>query len=488
MAPNPSPRSAKPMNKFSRGGPIVVWFRQDLRVSDQAALYAASQTAAPIIPLFILDEKPAAQWTTGSASLWWLEGSLAELDLSLKSINSRLILRRGKPQDVLNNLLDEIDAQAVYFTRRYEPANAAEDESVSENLRKKGIECRRFGGSLLFEPEAIQKKTGGAFRVFTPFYRTCLAMETVRDVLPAPKRLMAPATWPKSERLKNWNLRPIKSNWDAGFKDRWRPGTDQAFATLQDFTKCRISEYTEDRNRPDRKGTSELSPYLHYGELSPRQLWNFIVRFDGSQQNITHDNVSFLRELIWREFSYHLLWHWPHITDLPFNKNFEGFPWRNDERAFKAWQSGNTGYPIVDAGMRQLWKTGWMHNRVRMVVASFLTKHLLIPWQEGARWFWDTLVDADLANNSASWQWVAGCGADASPYFRIFNPILQGQKFDPQGIYVRQWIPELAELPNRYIHIPWESGVRVFGYPDPLVEHKFARRRALDAYAKITVR
>jgi deoxyribodipyrimidine photo-lyase len=476
------------MNKISESGPIIVWFRQDLRISDHAALHAASQTGAPIIPLFILDKKSDAQWTTGRASLWWLEGSLRELNIALKSLNSRLILRRGKPQNVLDNLLDEITAQAVYFTRRYEPENAAEDQSISEHLRDKGIECRRFSGSLLFEPDAIAKKTGGAFRVFTPFYKTCLAMETVKNTLPAPKNLMAPETWPKSERLKHWKLRPIKSNGDAGFKDRWRPGTVQAYDVLKEFTGCRISKYTEDRNRPDRKGTSGLSPYLHFGEISPREIWNFVTRPDGLKEEVTNGNVSFLRELIWREFSYHLLWHWPHITHLPFNKNFEGFPWRDDERALKAWQSGSTGYPIVDAGMRELWQTGWMHNRVRMVVASFLTKHLLIPWQEGARWFWDTLVDADLANNSASWQWVAGCGADASPYFRIFNPILQGQKFDPQGRYVRQWVPELADLPNRYIHVPWESGTRIFGYPAPLVEHQFARRRALDSYAKITVR
>ena len=474
------------MNKISQSGPIIVWFRQDLRISDHAALHAASQTAAPIIPLFILDDKSDAQWAAGRASLWWLEGSLTGLDVALKSLNSQLILRRGKPQDVLDNLLDEIDAQAVYFTRRYEPENAAEDQSVSDHLRDKGIECRRFGGSLLFEPEAIEKKTGGAFRVFTPFYRTCLTMETIKDALPAPKELIAPEIWPKSERLKFWNLRPVKSNWDAAFKNRWQPGTAQAFGMLEKFTRFRISKYTEDRNRPDRKGTSELSPYLHYGEISPREIWNFVTRLNDLNENNTNGNVSFLRELIWREFSYHLLWHWPHITDLPFNKNFKGFLWRDDERALKAWQSGNTGYPIVDAGMRQLWQTGWMHNRVRMVVASFLTKHLLIPWQEGARWFWDTLVDADLANNSASWQWVAGCGADASPYFRIFNPILQGRKFDPEGSYVRQWVPELAELPNRYIHAPWGSGTRIAGYPEPIVEHQFARRRALDAYAAIT--
>ena len=256
------PGSVKEMNKLSHDGPIILWFRQDLRIADHAALYAASQTAAPVIPLFILDDKSDGQWTAGRASLWWLEGSLAELDVALKSLNSQLILRRGKPQDVLDNLLDEIDAQAVYFTRRYEPANAAEDESVSDHLRDKGIECRRFGGSLLFEPEAIEKKTGGPFKVFTPFYRTCLAMETIKDALPAPKKLIAPEIWPKSERLKHWNLRPVKLNWDAGLKNRWRPGAVQACGMLKEFTKCRISKYTEDRNRPDRKGTSALSPYL----------------------------------------------------------------------------------------------------------------------------------------------------------------------------------------------------------------------------------
>jgi len=476
------------MPSISQADPIILWFRQDLRISDHAALNAASQSGAPVIPLFIYGEQTPGDWKPGGASRWWLEGSLAELDNALQTMQSRLILRRGRAQDVLASLVDETGAKEIYFTRRYEPENAAEEKIIAEHLTEKGIECRRFGGSLLFEPEAVKTKSGTPFRVFTPFYKACLAMESVRDPVPAPGKLTPPKTWPKSEQLNNWALRPTAPNWASGFKEHWQPGTTGAFSKLNDFVEDRLATYDKDRDRPDRKGTSALSPHLHYGEISPREIWHFIHQSTDTQENTRKGRTSYLRELVWREFSYHLLWHWPHITESSFNNKFADFPWREDQQAVEAWQSGKTGYPIVDAGMRQLWQTGWMHNRVRMIVASFLTKHLLIPWQEGARWFWDTLVDADLANNSASWQWVAGSGADASPYFRIFNPILQGQKFDPEGTYVRKWVPEIAELPDKHVHAPWESGVRIEGYPEPLVDHKWARQRALDAYAELKAR
>jgi len=468
--------------------PVIVWFRQDLRTTDHAALHAASQCGAPVVPLFIYDEQTPGRWTPGGASLWWLEGSLAELDNALQTMQSRLILRRGQALDVLASVVDEIGAKEIYFTRRYESENAAEEKIISEYLMDKGIECRRFGGALLFEPEAVKTKSGDPFRVFTPFYKACLAMEPVRDPLPAPDKLAPPKKWPRSDELKDWALRPTDPNWASGWEEYWQPGTAGAFSRLNDFVGDRLGAYDEDRDRPDRDGTSALSPHLHYGEISPRQLWQFVHRAADAQENAPKGRTAYLRELVWRDFSYHLLWHWPHITESPFNNRFADFPWRQDKETLEAWRSGKTGYPIVDAGMRQLWQTGWMHNRVRMIVASFLTKHLLIPWQEGARWFWDTLVDADLANNSASWQWVAGSGADASPYFRIFNPILQGQKFDPHGTYVRKWVPEIAELSDKHVHAPWESGVRIEGYPEPLVDHKWARQRALDAYAELKAR
>ena len=476
------------MPSITQADPIIVWFRQDLRVSDHAALNAASQSGAPIIPLFIFDEQTLGEWKPGGASLWWLKGSLAELDSTLKTMNSRLILRRGRARDVLASLSDEIGATAIYLTRCYEPKNVAEEKNIADHLTAKGIECRRFGGALLFEPEAVKTKSGTPFRVFTHFYKACLAMDPVRDPLPSPDKLTLPGTWPKSEQLKDWALRPTAPDWASGLQERWQPGTTGAFSRLNDFIDDRLAAYDEDRDRLDRDGTSALSPHLHYGEISSREIWHFIHRSTDIQENSHRGRTSYLRELVWREFSYHLLWHWPHITETPFNNSFAHFPWREDQEALKAWQLGKTGYPIVDAGMRQLWRTGWMHNRVRMIVASFLTKHLLIPWQEGARWFWNTLVDADLANNSASWQWVAGSGADASPYFRIFNPILQGQKFDPEGAYIRQWVPEIAELSNKYIHAPWESGVEIESYPVPMVDHRWARQRALDAYAELKAR
>ena len=464
--------------------PVILWFRQDLRVVDHPALNAAVQSAAPVIPLYILDDETPGRWRPGGASRWWLEDSLAALDADLRERGSRLILRRGKATDVLRRVADETAAAGVYFTRRYEPSHAEEEAAVARDLKERGLACRRFGGSLLFEPEDLRSKAGAPFRVFTPFYRACLARDGIAAPLPAPTKIAPPPDWPASDRLEDWGLRPRSPNWAKGFSPTWRPGTAGAVARLEAFLDESLADYAEGRDRPDRKGTSGLSPHLHFGEIGPRQLWHRTNHESAVRENTEPGGRSFLRELVWREFCTHLLHHWPDMTDAPFNSSFAGFPWRENDAALEAWQKGETGYPIVDAGLRQLWATGWMHNRVRMVAASFLTKHLLIPWQEGARWFWDTLVDADLANNSAGWQWVAGCGADAAPYFRIFNPVLQGRKFDPDGAYVRRWVPELEGLPASAVHAPWESDRRVSGYPEPIVDHKTARHLALAAYAE----
>lgn len=449
---------------------------------DHPALTAAVQSGAPVIPLFIFDDETAGSWTPGAASRWWLEGSLLALDTDLRSRGSRLILRRGNALDVLARVALETGAAEIYFTRHYEPHFAAEELAVAAEFEQQGRMCRRFGGGVLFEPEAVRTKAGGPFRVFTPFYKACLAVNGIKDPLPAPTKIIAPKIWPDSEPLNDWRLRPTEPDWAGGLRDNWKQGAHEASTRLETFLEEGVCTYPADRDRPDRVGTSTLSPYLHFGEISPRQVWHRTRLWADIHAEAGKGSNAFLRELIWREFSYHLLHHFPHIADAPFNPVFGDFPWRDDAQALRAWQRGLTGYPIVDAGMRQLWQTGWMHNRVRMIVASFLTKHLLIPWQDGARWFWDTLVDSDLANNSASWQWVAGCGADASPYFRIFNPILQGRKFDPAGAYVRKWVPEIVDLPDRVIHAPWESGLEVDGYPSPIVDHRIARQRALAAY------
>jgi len=459
---------------------IVVWFRQDLRLADHPALSAAVAAGAPVLPVFVLDE--SGDWAPGGASRWWLHGSLAALDADLRARGSRLLLRRGPALDVLPRLLAEAGAGGLYFSRHYEPQQAASESRLAAMLAADGKDCRRFAGSLLFEPEAIRTRAGEPFRVFTPFYKACLAANEIRAPLPAPDSVPAPASWPVGERLEDWGLRPSAPDWAAGLRACWQPGSSGARARLDGFLADVAADYAVARDRPDRAGTSKLSPHLHFGELSPRQVWQRST-FDSDAGRGGEGTQAFLRQVIWREFCYHLLHHWPEIDAKPFNPGFAGFPWRDDPAALAAWQGGRTGYPIVDAGMRQLWQTGWMHNRVRMVVASFLTKHLLLPWQAGADWFWDTLVDADLANNAAGWQWVAGCGADAAPYFRIFNPVLQGRKFDPDGSYVRRWVPELAEVPTRIVHAPWEAGAEVPGYPAPIVEHRHARQRALDAYA-----
>ncbi len=478
------------MELSSSAPAALVWFRRDLRLADHPALYAAAESGASIVPVYILDDETAGEWRLGGASRWWLAQSLRALDKSLVRLGSRLILRRGPADEVLRQLIFETGAKAVYFTRGYEPYQRLLEEELEKTLPARR---RRFGGHVLFEPDTLANASGEPYRVHTPFYKALQQREPPGAALLSPAALPAPSRWPRSDGLADWGLEPTKPDWAGGLRETWTPGEMAAYARLRLFIDKSVSSYRDERNRPGSNSTSRLSPYLAFGEISPRQVWH-AVRAAGESAGASSLGEAYLREVAWREFSYHLLFHFPHLPGKAFKPEFGRFPFREDAHALSAWQEGRTGYPIVDAGMRQLWRTGWMHNRVRMIVASFLIKHLLLPWQAGEAWFWDTLVDADLANNSASWQWVAGSGADAAPYFRIFNPVLQGEKFDPQGDYVRSFCPELARLPDALIHKPWEAdegllatlGVKLGEtYPKPIVDHAEARRRALAAYELI---
>jgi len=474
--------------------PVIHWFRRDLRLADNPALAAAVAGGGPVIPLYVLDDETPERRAVGAAGRWWLHHSLRSLDGDLRRLGGALVLRRGRAEEAVSRLAGETAARAVHFTRGYAPGDAETESRLSDVLAVRGVACRHFAGSLLVEPEAVRTRSGGPFRVFTPFYRTCRAMR-VEAPLPPPSRLAAPTAWPASDRLEDWGLLPSKPDWSGGLKESWEAGEGAAQRRLDTFFDTALARYAADRDRPAKAGTSRLSPHLGFGEISPRDCWHRLalaVEVGGGA--FAADAESFLRELVWRDFSYHLLHCRPDLAEAPFRPEFAAFPWREDGAALAAWQHGLTGYPIVDAGMRELWQTGWMHNRVRMIAASFLVKDLLLPWQAGEAWFWDTLVDADPASNAANWQWVAGCGADAAPYFRIFNPTLQGEKFDSEGEYVKRWLPELAGLPAALVHRPWEAPVAVLAeagvtlgatYPHPLVDHAWARRRALDALAQM---
>ena len=464
--------------------PILLWFRNDLRLADNAALHAALQAGRPVVPVFVLEDEPTQPWQPGGASLWWLHHSLMALDQGLRRHGGYLVLRRGNTITELNRLFAETGATEIFTGYAPEPTARA----TERRLLRSGIPLRRFRTVTLFDPDTLRTHAGAPFSVYTPFSRAAFATGGPSPPLPAPKRIPVPAKQPPSDRLEEWDLLPTKPDWAGGLRKQWQPGEAGALNRLSDFLDDGLIDYAKRRDRPEIEGTSMLSPHLHFGEISPAQVWHAAATSGAPAAD------KFLRELLWREFSIHLLWHHPDLPDAPLRASFAKMPWRHDKAALKAWQRGLTGIPIVDAGMRQLWHIGWMHNRVRMLAASFLVKHLLLPWQDGEAWFWDTLVDADLANNSASWQWVAGCGADAAPYFRIFNPVLQGQKFDPEGAYVRAWVPELAKLDSTYIHAPWdapEMTLRYAGialgrtYPRPLVGLREGRARALEAFASI---
>ncbi len=466
----------------------IVWFRQDLRLADNPALTAAVHSGAPLVALYVLDDDAPGEWRLGSASRWWLHHSLHALAADLAKLGATLVLRRGRAEFVLEQLVEETGAGAVYWNRIYEPWAMRRDAEIKARLKGRGLHVESFNASLLFEPSQLRNKSGAPFRVFTPFWRACLAAPPPAPPLPAPQHL-APGPAVESERLADWRLLPTKPDWAGGLRESWTPGEAGAEARLRDFAKAGAAHYGDRRNdlgAPE--GVSRLAPHLRFGEISPGQVWHEVVRRAGDK------GAAYLRQLGWREFSYNLLVANPDLPEQGLDRAFDAFPWAEDAAGLAAWRRGVTGYPLVDAAMRELWRTGYMHNRARMIVASFLIKDLLIPWQEGERWFWDTLVDADLANNAAGWQWVAGCGADAAPYFRVFNPVLQGEKFDPDGAYVRRHVPELARLDAKYIHRPWEApagvlamaGVRLGEtYPRPIVDHGKARERALAVYAQL---
>jgi len=465
----------------SANAPCIVWFRQDFRLEDNPALSAAVKRGGPVIPIFIWSPEDEGRWRMGAASRWWLHYSLESLSKSLTALGAHLVIRDGSVASGLKELVEATGAEAVFWNRRWEPAAQKQEEAVQAMLKKQGVEGRAFNAALLFEPGEVLNGSGGPYKVFTPFYRACLAKGLPSRTQPAPEAIEGSRL--KGLKLEDLELLP-KIHWAGEIAKAWTPGEAGAQKQLDWFAHGPVADYMEERNRPDHEGVSRMSPHLHFGEIGPRQIVHRL-RGDVAQ--------GYLREVVWREFAHHMLHFYPETTDEPLHPEFVHFPWEKDVKGRHAWQKGLTGYPMVDAGMRQLWTTGWMHNRVRMIVASFLVKDLLIPWQSGAKWFWDTLVDADLANNTMGWQWTAGCGADAAPYFRIFNPVSQGEKFDPDGAYVREWVPELAKLPKEWIHKPWEAPAAVLEtagvslgetYPKPIVDHKFARGRALQALAR----
>ena len=476
--------------------PIIVWFRDDLRLSDHPALHAAADGGAPLLCLYVLDEesmsfRPSRGRPLGGASRWWLAQSLRSLQTSLSRRGQTLVLRKGAAAKVISDIAQEVQASAVHWIESEAPDQSAVERDVRTALEKIGVSACGFASDLLVRPTNIRNKDGRGLRVFTPFWKRVLGLGDPPQPLPAPKTLKAGPNIPSDE-LASWNLDPTHPDWAGGLRETWTSGESAAQKRLHDFLQNDIKGYSSLRDRPDRDGTSRLSPHLRFGEISPRQIW-YAANFAAAQRPAVAGDVGkFLSELGWREFSRHLLFDLPQLAEENLQSSFDAFPWRRDAKALRKWQRGQTGYPIVDAGMRELWHTGVMHNRVRMVVASFLVKHLLIDWRHGEKWFWDTLVDADPGSNPASWQWVAGSGADAAPYFRVFNPILQGEKFDPDGVYVSKWVPELAALPAKLIHQPWEAtpmelaaaGVTLGKtYPEPIVDHKAARARALAAYA-----
>ena len=471
---------------------MIVWFRLDLRLADNPALRAAVQTAARagIIPVYIWAPDEEAPFAPGAASRVWLHDSLRALSTALAARGSRLVLRVGPTLETLLELAEKTSARGVFWNRRYEPAVAPRDGRVDAALRARGLTTATDLGlpsaNLLWEPEALTTRAGQPFRMFTPFWQACRAQPFDPTPGPAPRKLPPPPRWPASVPLAALGLRP-RLEWDAGLRAAWSPGEAGARARLSRFVRLGLPWYARARDRPDLDASSRLSPHLHFGEIGPRAVWSAVARA-ATRRRI--DPSPFLRELAWREFAHHLLHHFPRSAEAPLRPAFLRFPWAPATSA-RAWRRGLTGYPLVDAGMRELWATGFMHNRVRMVAASFLVKHLLVRWQEGARHFWDTLVDADLADNTLGWQWCAGSGADAAPYFRIFNPVIQGRRFDPDGVYVSRWLPEIANLPPRFIHAPWLAPADVLAgagvtlgrtYPPPIVDHRWARARALAAF------
>jgi len=463
--------------------PTLFWFRDDLRLSDNPGLAAACESGAPLILLYVYDDSGDGPRLLGGAARWWLHHSLASLSADLAKLGQRLVLRRGPARRILPDIVRPTGVHRVVWNRRY--GTTALDNRIAAELEEAGCAASSTSANLLHEPGEVVSGKGEPFKVYSAFWRAARALDGIRSPVAHPTALPPPTERIDSESLDSLGLLPTRPDWSDGLQATWQPGEAGARARLDAFRSDRLEEYADRRDFPADAATSMLSPHLRFGEISPVQIWHAI-------SDAGADAAKFTAELGWREFAYHVLAEARDLHRANLREEFDRFPWRAPEPAvLRAWQRGRTGYPIVDAGMRQLWQTGWMHNRVRMVVASFLTKHLLINWRHGETWFWDTLVDADPANNPFGWQWVAGSGFDAQPYFRIFNPVLQGEKFDPDGAYVRRFVPEIAALPDRFIHRPWEampielrSAGLVLGrnYPRPIVDHAAARERALAAY------
>lgn len=471
------------------------WFRSDLRVTDNPALTAAS-AGESLACVFVEETNPTFR-ARGGARSWWLHGALEALAESIRARGGTLTILKGDSRVVIPALAQSLDCDLVTWNRRYGLREREDDAAIKATLGEAGIAARSFNGALLYEPWEIETKTGGPFRVFTPFWRACTLFREPAAPLPPPASLPPSPAIDSALPLASLELLPTQPDWAGGMRACWQPGEAGALATLERFLEHGFAGYAEYRDRPDRESTSRLSPYLASGELSPRQIWHAAAhaRLSAETRASGTDEAKFFAELGWREFSYHLLFHFPDFPTRNHQPRFDAFPWREDFTALTAWQKGLTGYPLVDAGMRELWQTGFIHNRVRMVVASFLAKHLMLDWRAGERWFFDTLVDADPASNAASWQWVAGSGADAAPYFRIFNPVLQGEKFDPEGEYVRRFVPELSRLSAKFIHRPWLAPKAVLtgagvvlgkDYPKPVVDHDAARARALAAFESLS--
>ena len=472
----------------------IVWFRRDLRLGDNPALSAAVSRGA-VVPVYIYAAEEEEPWAHGAASRAWLHRSLTVFVRRLKELGVQLNIFRGDSAAILQRIVSETEADAIYYNRRYEPEGVSRDRDVELALTAQGVPVRSFKSALIFDPHEIENRSGKPFRVFTPFYRHCLSRLPAATPARPPAKIEPAVKTPAAPlEVAALGLMPAQP-WADAMLSGWSPGEDGASREFELFLQSAVDRYPRNRDVPGVRGVSRLSPHLHHGELSPRTVVAAVREVEQSGNASERKGAEgFLRQIIWREFASHLLFHFPTLASKPFDKRFDNFPWRADPGGYAAWTRGLTGYPLVDAGMRELWATGWMHNRVRMVAASFLTKHLLIHWRQGARWFWDTLVDADLANNTLGWQWTAGCGIDPAPYFRIFNPVAQGERFDAEGHYVRRWIPELSRLPDRFLHRPFEAGAGVLAdagvrlgkdYPQPLVAHKAARERALAAYDQV---
>ncbi len=497
----------------------LLWLRRDLRLGDNPALLGAARRAGrergALLPVFVWEPQGRRAWAPGGAARWWLWHSLRSLDAGLRTLGSRLLVERGDPVGVVAALARTTRAATVVWAEGLEPDELADDAALEATLRSSGVDAVVTGqANLLSGPLALRKRDGGPYRVFTPFWRARLAAGAPDEPVPAPATLPPAPAEPSGVPLGELRAEAVRP-WSAGFGEFWCPGELGAQVRLEEFLRGPLAEYASDRDRPDLDGSSRLSPHLHWGEVTARQLWYAVAgalhesgsdveaavgppRWDEEQApGLRRSAGAFLRQLGWREFGHHLLTAFPHTVAAPLRERFIAFPWRDDPQALEAWRCGYTGYPIIDAAMRQLWATGWMHNRTRMLAGSFLVKDLLLPWQEGAAWFWETLVDADLANNTLGWQWVGGCGADAAPYFRVFNPVTQGLRFDPDAVYVRRWAPELAGLPAEQAQAPWRAtpearaaaGVTLGEtYPAPIVDHGEARLRALAAYDAVRKR